>query len=104
MPDLLYSTVGRRKCVEYPSRYWQNRAYASHRAGASPIWARSRNFLTNLILADDIPINLLTILICAIGGVLGWLIIVVLHLLGVAFYTPAWQRTNFSGCRFDELW
>jgi hypothetical protein len=24
--------------------------------------------LTNLVLADDIPINLLTILICAIGG------------------------------------
>ena len=46
-------------------------------------------FLTNLVLADDIPINLLAMLICAIGGVLGWLIIVVLHLLGVAFYTPA---------------
>jgi hypothetical protein len=45
--------------------------------------------LTNLVLADDIPINLLTILICAIGGVLGWLIILVLHLLGVAFYVPA---------------
>lgn len=26
-------------------------------------------FLTNLFLADDIPINLLTIVICAIGGV-----------------------------------
>lgn len=46
-------------------------------------------FLTNHFLADDIPINLLTVLICAIGGVLGWLVIVVLHLLGVAFYTPA---------------
>jgi hypothetical protein len=46
-------------------------------------------FLTNLILADDIPINLLTILICAIGGIMGWLIILVLHLLGVAFYIPA---------------
>jgi SigmaK-factor processing regulatory protein BofA len=45
--------------------------------------------LTNLVLADDIPINLLTILICAIGGVVGWLIILVLHLLGVAFYVPA---------------
>jgi hypothetical protein len=45
--------------------------------------------LTNLVLADDIPINLLTVLICAIGGVLGWLIILVLHLLGVAFYVPA---------------
>ena len=46
-------------------------------------------FLTNLVLADDIPINLLTILICAIGGIMGWLIILVLHLLGVAFYIPA---------------
>ena len=44
--------------------------------------------LTNLVLADDMPINLLTVLICAIGGVLGWLIILVLHLLGVAFYVP----------------
>jgi hypothetical protein len=42
-------------------------------------------FLTNLFLEDDIPINLLTILICAIGGVVGWLIILVLHLLAVAF-------------------
>ena len=46
-------------------------------------------FLTNLVLADDIPINLLTVLICAIGGVAGWLVILVLHLLGVAFYIPA---------------
>ena len=46
-------------------------------------------FLTNLVLADDISINLLTVLICAIGGVVGWLIILVLHLLGVAFYVPA---------------
>ena len=44
--------------------------------------------LTNLVLADDIPINLLTVLICAIGGVVGWLIILILHLLGVAFYVP----------------
>ncbi|MBD0327993.1 MAG: pro-sigmaK processing inhibitor BofA family protein [Pyrinomonadaceae bacterium] len=46
-------------------------------------------FLTNLVLADDIPINVLTILICAIGGVVGWVVILVLHLLGVAFYLPA---------------
>lgn len=46
-------------------------------------------FLTNLVLADDIPINLLTVIICAIGGIMGWLIILVLHLLGVAFYIPA---------------
>jgi hypothetical protein len=42
-------------------------------------------FLTNLVLADDIPINLLTVIICAIGGVIGWLVIIILHLLGVAF-------------------
>ena len=42
-------------------------------------------FLTNLVLADDIPINLLTVIICAIGGVVGWLVILILHLLGVAF-------------------
>jgi hypothetical protein len=42
-------------------------------------------FLTNLFLEDNIPITLLTILICAIGGVVGWLIILVLHLLAVAF-------------------
>ena len=42
-------------------------------------------FLTNLFLSDDLPINLLTVVICAIGGVAGWLAILVLHLLGVAF-------------------
>jgi hypothetical protein len=42
-------------------------------------------FLTNLVLADDIPINLLTVIICAIGGTIGWLVILILHLLGVAF-------------------
>lgn len=42
-------------------------------------------FLTNLVLADDIPINLLTVIICAIGGVIGWLVILIFHLLGVAF-------------------
>jgi len=43
-------------------------------------------YLTNLFLADDIPINILTILVCAIGGVVGWLIILILHILGIAFY------------------
>jgi len=41
--------------------------------------------LTNLFLSDEVPLNLLTIVICAIGGVVGWLVIVILHLLGVAF-------------------
>lgn len=43
-------------------------------------------FLTNLILSPPIPINIITVLICAIGGVIGWLIILILHILGVAFY------------------
>jgi hypothetical protein len=42
-------------------------------------------FLTNLFLSPPIPINILTILISAIGGVVGWLIILMLNLLGVAF-------------------
>ena len=46
-------------------------------------------FLTNLFLSPPIPINIITVLICAIGGVVGWLIIVVLDLLRIAFYVPA---------------
>jgi SigmaK-factor processing regulatory protein BofA len=46
-------------------------------------------FLTNLFITPPIPINIITVLICAIGGVLGWLIILILYLLGVAFYVPA---------------
>jgi hypothetical protein len=42
-------------------------------------------FLTNAFLSDDLPVNLLTVVICAIGRVAGWLVILVLHLLGVAF-------------------
>ena len=42
-------------------------------------------FLTNLFLSPPIPINILTIIISAIGGVIGWLIVLILHLLGVAF-------------------
>ena len=45
-------------------------------------------FLTNLFLSPPIPINLITVLICAIGGVVGWMIIVVLYLLEIAFYVP----------------
>lgn len=41
--------------------------------------------LTNLVLSPPIPINLLTVLICAIGGVVGWLILVILHILAIAF-------------------
>ena len=42
-------------------------------------------FLTNAFLSDDLPVNLLTVVICAIGGVVGWLLVVILHLLGIAF-------------------
>lgn len=42
-------------------------------------------FVTNIFLADDLPINLLTVVICAIGGVVGWLVILALHVLGIAF-------------------
>jgi hypothetical protein len=42
-------------------------------------------FLTNLVISPPISINLITILICALGGVVGWLIILILHILGVAF-------------------
>ena len=45
-------------------------------------------FLTNLFLSPPIPINIITVLIGAIGGVVGWLIIVVLYLLQIAFYVP----------------
>jgi hypothetical protein len=41
--------------------------------------------LTNLVLSPPIPINLLTVLICAIGGVVGWLILLLLHVLAIAF-------------------
>ena len=45
-------------------------------------------FLTNLVVSPPIPINLITVLISVIGGVVGWLIIVVLYLLRIAFYVP----------------
>ncbi|NLA38484.1 MAG: sigmaK-factor processing regulatory BofA [Methanomicrobiales archaeon] len=43
------------------------------------------NFLNLMSIAGrpDIPINLITVLICAIGGIFGVLITVVLHLLGI---------------------
>jgi hypothetical protein len=42
-------------------------------------------FLSNLFLEDDIPINILTVVICAILGVVGWVLLLILHLLGIAF-------------------
>ena len=41
-------------------------------------------FVTNLVLIPPIVINLFTILICAVGGVVGWLIILLVHLLGIS--------------------
>jgi uncharacterized membrane protein YhaH (DUF805 family) len=54
-------------------------------------------FLTNLVLADDIPINLLTVIICAIGGVIGWLVILILHLSGVAIDSKRSRGARNSG-------
>jgi len=42
-------------------------------------------FMTNLFLSDDVAVNLVTLVICAVGGVVGWLVILILQLLGVAF-------------------
>jgi len=42
-------------------------------------------YLTNLFVSPPIPINIITLLICAIGGVVGWLIILILHILRMAF-------------------
>ena len=41
-------------------------------------------FVTNQVLMLPIPINLFTILICAVGGVVGWLFILILHALGIS--------------------
>ena len=42
--------------------------------------------LSTLLLSPPVPANLITILVCVIGGVVGWLIVMVLHILGIAFY------------------
>jgi hypothetical protein len=44
-------------------------------------------FLTNLVVSPPIPLNILTILVCVVG-VVGWLIILILYLLQIAFYVP----------------
>ena len=41
-------------------------------------------FVTNQVLMLPIPINLFTILICAVGGVVGWLFVLILHALGIS--------------------
>jgi SigmaK-factor processing regulatory protein BofA len=42
-------------------------------------------FVMNLVLIPPVLINPFTILICAVGGVVGWLFVLILHLLEVAF-------------------
>jgi hypothetical protein len=44
--------------------------------------------LSHLFLSPPVPADLITILICVIGGVAGWLIVMVLYILGIAFYVP----------------
>jgi hypothetical protein len=46
-------------------------------------------FFTNLFVSPPIPINIITILICALGGAVGWVVVLLLHLLRIAFYVPA---------------
>ncbi|MCK8518623.1 pro-sigmaK processing inhibitor BofA family protein [Methanoculleus sp. 7T] len=47
------------------------------------LWLINVLNLMSIVGRPDIPINLITVLICAIGGVFGVLITVILHLLGV---------------------
>jgi hypothetical protein len=42
-------------------------------------------WLLNLVLGQNIVINIWSILISAIGGIAGVIIVVVLHFLGIAF-------------------
>ncbi|MBV9455332.1 MAG: hypothetical protein JOZ19_14660 [Rubrobacter sp.] len=44
--------------------------------------------LSHLFLSPPVPANLVTILVCIIGGVAGWLMVMVLYTLGIAFYVP----------------
>lgn len=51
--------------------------------GVIVLWLIDILGLMSLIGQPPIPINLITVLICAIGGVFGVVITVILHLLGV---------------------
>ncbi len=51
--------------------------------GVVLLWLINLLDLMSNVGRPDIPINLITVLICAIGGVFGVLITVVLHLLGI---------------------
>ncbi|MEG3055685.1 MAG: pro-sigmaK processing inhibitor BofA family protein [Methanoculleus sp.] len=53
--------------------------------GLITLWLLNTFGVLSLIFGvPDIPINLVTILICVLGGLPGALIIVLLHLLGIA--------------------
>jgi len=51
--------------------------------GVILLWLINLFDLMQLFGRPDIPINLITVLICAIGGIFGVLITVVLQLLGI---------------------
>jgi hypothetical protein len=38
---------------------------------------------TGFVLGYSLPVNFLTIALCAVGGIIGWLIVLVLYFLGV---------------------
>ena len=42
--------------------------------------------LSHLFLSPPVPTNLVTIMVCVVGGVAGWLIVMALYFLGIAFY------------------
>ncbi|NLB01421.1 MAG: sigmaK-factor processing regulatory BofA [Methanomicrobiales archaeon] len=51
--------------------------------GVILLWLINLLGLMHLVGRSDIPINILTVLICAIGGVFGVILTVVFHLLGI---------------------
>ena len=52
-------------------------------AGLITLWALNYFDVLGWFGAPDIQINLVTILICALGGLPGALVLVLLHLLGI---------------------
>mgnify|MGYP000848280440 CR=1 FL=1 len=52
--------------------------------GVILLWLINLLGLMHLVGRPDIPINLFTVLICAVGGIFGVLVTVVLHLLGIS--------------------
>ncbi len=52
-------------------------------AGLATLWLLDHFSVLAWFGAPDIPINLVTILICALGGLPGALILVLLHIVGI---------------------